>query len=247
MTVKKAIFITARLKSQRLPMKVIKPILGKPMIVWMIERLKRCDISPIVVMTSTNPQDDPLVEISIKENVEYFRGSEEDVLLRMRDCARKFNVDLIVSVTADDPLKELIYINKMVEKSEKEKFDFCEIEGLPNGCESYAVSREALEKVCEIKDESDTEIWGDYFRKFKRFKCDIIKVEDPAILRPNYRVTVDTPEDFELVSKIFEILLRGRKDFDVYDICKLLDARPDLVAINSHIEQKKAPEITLKT
>ncbi len=273
---KAGIFITARLKSKRLPMKVIKPILGKPMIVWMIERLKRCNISPIVLMTSTNPQDGPLIEIAKQQGIEFFRGSEEDVLLRMRDCARKFDRDFIISVTADDPLKEPIFIKKMLEKYIEKPFDFCEIEGLPNGCESYAVSRKALEKVCDIKKESDTEIWGDYFRKTKtksgaiyfrksgKFKCEMIRIADPAILKPYYRITVDTPEDFEVVSKIFEILLKEkgyperseeqRQDssrsevpfFNVYDICKLLDERPDLVAINKNIEQKKAPNIKIR-
>ena len=243
---KSAIFITARLKSKRLPFKVIKPILGRPMIEWMIERLKRCNVNPIVLMTSTNPQDDPLVEIAKKNKIEYFRGSEEDVLLRMRDCARFFKVDLIISVTADDPLKEPIFIKQMVQKYLKEKFDFCEIEGLPNGCESCAVTKKALEKVCQIKKESDTEIWGNYFRKTGMFKCKVMKVEDPSIYRPNYRVTVDTPEDFELVTKIFKILSKQKKYFNVYDVCKLLDNKPDLVKINAHIQQKKAPKIKIR-
>lgn len=243
---KAGIFITARLKSKRLPMKVIKPILGKPMIVWMIERLKRCNINPIVLMTSTNPQDGPLVEIAKQQGIEFFRGSEDDVLVRMRDCARRFDRDFIISVTADDPMKEPIFIKKMLEKYIEKPFDFCEIEGLPNGCESYAVSKRALEKVCGIKKESDTEIWGNYFRKTGKFKCEMIRVEDPAISKPHYRITVDTPEDFEVVSKIFEILLKEKESFNVYDICKLLDERPDLVAINKSIEQKKASKIKIK-
>lgn len=252
---KAGIFITARLKSKRLPMKVVKPILGKPMIVWMIERLKKCNISPIVLMTSTNAQDDPLIDIAKEQGVEFFRGSEDDVLLRMRDCARKFDRDFIISVTADDPLKEPIFIKKMLEQYIEKPFDFCEIDGLPNGCESYAVSRKALEKVCAIKNESDTEIWGNYFRKAKtksraiyfrksgKFKCEMIKVEDPAILKPHYRITVDTPEDFELVSKIFEILLKEKEYFNVYDICRLLDEKPELIKINKNVEQRKAPKI----
>jgi spore coat polysaccharide biosynthesis protein SpsF len=240
------IFITARLKSKRLPMKVIKPILGKPMIEWMIERLKHSNIEPIVMMTSTNPQDDPLIEIAEKCGIPHFRGSEDDVLLRIRDCNRKFDVDLIISVTADDPLKEPIFIDKMVERYYDTGYDFCEVDGLPNGCEAYAVSKSAVEKVCEAKDAADTEIWGPYFRDSGLFKCQVIKVTDPAILRPHYRITVDTPEDFEVVSKIFEILTREKEYFDVYDICKLLDENEDLVAINAHIEQRKAPPIKMK-
>jgi len=242
---KTGIFITARLKSKRLPFKVIKPILGKPLIEWLVERLKRCEIYPVVMMTSTNQQDTPLVEIAKKNKIDYFQGSEDDVLLRMRDCAREFKVDLIISVTADDPLKEPIFIKEIVQKYLDEKFDFCEIEGLPNGCESYAVSKKALEKVCKIKNDSDTEIWGDYFRKSGIFKCTVIKVKDQNIFRPQYRVTVDTPEDFKLVSKIFAILLKEKEYFNVYDVCKLLDGNPNLVKINSHVQQKPAPKIKI--
>lgn len=243
---KTAIFITARLKSKRLPFKVIKPVLGKPMIEWMIERLKHCEIQPIVMMTSINPQDDPLVKIAKKQGIEYFRGSEYDVLLRMRDCARKFKIDLIISVTADDPLKEPIFIKKMIEKYKQNPFDFCEIEGLPNGCESYAVARKALEKVCEIKNDSDTEIWGNYFKKPGTFKCEVVRAEDPKIFRPQYRVTVDTPEDFKLVSKLFSILSKKKKYFDVYDVCELLDKNKELVKINARIKQRKAPKIKIR-
>lgn len=243
---KTGIFITARLKSKRLPFKAINPILGKPMIEWMIERLKRCNIDPIVMMTSTNTQDDPLVKIAKKNKIDYFRGSEDDVLLRMRDCARKFNVDLVISVTADDPLKEPIFIKKMVRRYIDRKFDFCRIEGLPNGCESYALSRKALEKVCKMKNTSDTEIWGPYFWEPGVFKCEVIRVNDPNIFRPQYRVTVDAPEDFKLVSKIFSIFLKKKGYFNVYDVCKLLDEKPELVKINAHIEQRKAPKIKIK-
>jgi sialic acid synthase SpsE/spore coat polysaccharide biosynthesis protein SpsF (cytidylyltransferase family) len=245
--VKAGIFITARLKSQRLPRKVVKPILGKPMIEWMIDRLKRCNIDPFVMMTSTNPQDDLLIEIAKQKGIRHFRGSEDDVLLRMRDCAREFDVDLIISVTADDPLKEPIFIEQMIESYLDTGFDFCEIEGSPNGCESHAVSRTALEKVCELKGSADTEIWGPYFRETGMFRCDVIKVTDPDILRPQYRVTVDTKEDFEMVTQIFSILSKEKDYFNVYDICRLLDKRKDLVAINAHIQQRGAPRIELKS
>lgn len=240
------IFITARLKSKRLPFKVIKPILGKPMIEWMIDRLKRCNIEPIVMMTSTNSQDDPLVEIAKKNKINYFRGSEEDVLLRMRDCAKKFNIDLLISCTADNPLTEPIFIEKTIERYFETRFDFCEIKGPPNGCKSYAVSKEALEKVCETKKDSDTEIWGPYFRKPGIFKCDVIKVSDPNIYRPQYRVTVDEKEDFELVTKIFSVLSKDEEYFNVYDICKLLDENKNLVKINAYIQQREDPKVKIK-
>ncbi len=238
---KVGIFITVRLKSKRLPFKAIKPILGKPMIVWMIERLKKLNIAPLVIMTSTNPQDDPLVEIAKENNISFFRGSEEDVLLRMRDCARKFNVDLVISATGDNPLIENIFIKELIQKYFDKRYDFCEIKGSPIGCFSYGLSKSALEKVCEIKDASDTEIWGNYFRQPGIFKCEAIEVVDPDMRRPQYRVTIDTPEDFELVTKIFENFAKERDFFDIYDICNFLDKNPGFVKINSQIQQLNEP------
>lgn len=244
---KVGIFITARLKSTRFPKKVIKPILGKPMVEWMIDKLKQANIDLIVMMTSTNPQDDPLVEIAKKNKIEYFRGSEEDVLVRLRDCARKFKVDLVINATADNPFTESIFIKKLVEKYFDNKFDYCKIEGLVSGCPSEAISRSGLERACELKDETDTEFWDRYFTDTGKFKCDTIKVQDPEILHPEYRITVDTKEDFELATKIISALSKEKKYFDVYDICRLLKEKPELLKINENIEQIKPPKPKIKS
>lgn len=242
------ILITVRLWSGRLPFKAMKPILGKPMVERMIERLKYCQISPIIVTTSVNPGDTPLAKIAQKTGVECFRGSEEDVLGRMRDCARKFNIDLVINATGDDPLKEPIFVKKLVERYLERKFDFCKIEGLPNGCETYAISRKGLEKACEIKSSSNTEYWGTFFNNNERlFKCDVINVSDPAIYRPQYRVTVDTKEDFKVVEKIFRTFLKKKKNFNIYDICKLLDENKDLIKVNAKIKQAKGIKIKIKS
>lgn len=245
--IKVGIFITARLKSTRLKEKVIKPISGKPMVTWMIERLKHSNIRPIVLMTSTNLQDDPLIETAKENDIPFFRGSEDDVLDRIKCCAKEFDIDLIISVTADDPLKEISLMDNVVDMYLDEKFDYIEIEGLPNGCEFYGISRDAVEKVCELKADEDTEIWGPYFLgKPELFKSKTLKIEDPQIIRPHYRVTVDTPEDFKLVTKIFEQLLKEKDFFDVYDICRLLDENPDLVKINADVKQKQIKKVNYK-
>ncbi len=245
--IKTGIFITARLKSKRLKQKVIKPILGKPMINWMIERLKHSSIRPIILMTSTNLQDDPLIEISKENNIAFFRGSEDDVLERIKCCAEEFDIDLVISVTADDPLKEISLMDTAVEIYLDEKYDFLNIDGLPNGCEFYALSSDAVKKVCEIKADEDTEIWGPYFlNKQDIFKCKTLKIKDPQILRPGYRVTVDTPKDFELVAKIFEMLIKEKDFFDAYDICRLLDNNPELIKINADVKQRQKNKVNYK-
>ena len=240
--VRTGIFITARLKSQGLPLKVIKPIEGRPMIDWMIDRLKRLNINPLVLMTSTNSQDDPLVEAAERNGIPCFRGSEDDVLVWIRDCARQYDVDLIISATADDPLKEPLLAEQLINLYLDEGYDFCEMEGVPNGCECYGLKRMAVEKACEMEASDDTEIWGPYFREAGVFKCEVISITDPRIRRPEYRVTVDTQEDFDLMTRIFNALLAQKEDFDIFDICRFLDDNPELSALNADVQQRAAPK-----
>src|SRR3989344_7870705 len=101
------ILIACRLKSERLPEKALIPILGKPMISHLIERVKTAKmVNEVVLCTSTNPQDDPLVDIARGNNICVFRGSEEDVLGRFIAAAEEYNLDHVVRVTGDDPLTD---------------------------------------------------------------------------------------------------------------------------------------------
>ena len=86
--------ITARLKSERLPLKIIKDLNGKTVIERLIDRIKEIkDITDIVLCTSTNSQDRPLVDIARGNNIYYFNGDEDDVLKRLLDAAKFYNLD----------------------------------------------------------------------------------------------------------------------------------------------------------
>lgn len=245
---KTAIFITARMKSERLPKKVTKKIIDKPIIVHLIDRLKLSKRANFVaICTSTSPEDDILAEISQKEGIGCFRGSELDVLERLRDAARVFMVDLVISCTADNPFVDPVYIDKLIDFHIKNNNDYSKIDGLPFGTFSYAVSSLALEKVCEIKAEEDTEVWGDYFVTTGLFKNGTLYVEDDFLRKPYIRLTVDYPEDFELVTKIFENLYIPGEVFSLRDILKFLEDNPELLEINSRVAQKPGKPIKLKS
>lgn len=245
---KTAITITARMKSVRLPKKVMLEIKGVPMIVHLIRRLKLAQRPDTVIMcTSTNPQDDVLVDVAAQEGIDCFRGSEDDVLDRLMNACRAFDVDLISSCTADNPFIDPVYIDKLLEYHVSQGNDYTCIDGLPFGTFTYAVTYPALAKACEIKAAEDTEVWGGYFTQTGQFKTGVFQVADPAVRRPDLRLTVDVPEDFELVTRIFDELYEGDGDiFSLADIVALLDSRPDLRAINAQIEQKSAKSIRLK-
>ena len=97
--------LQARMGSSRLPGKVLKKISGKEMLLFQYDRLIKSDKSNLtVIATTTNPIDNIIESICIKNNIPYFRGSEFDVLLRYFDAASLFRADAIVRVNSDCPL-----------------------------------------------------------------------------------------------------------------------------------------------
>ncbi|MDY6973315.1 MAG: glycosyltransferase family protein [Thermodesulfobacteriota bacterium] len=241
------IIITARLKSTRLPKKVIRRIMGRPMICHMLDRLKLARYPQrIVICTSTASQDDPLEEIAAQESVCCFRGHPDDVLERMTSAADEFKLDVIVSCTADNPFVDPIYIDRLVHFHLRHNYDYSKTLGLPWGTFSYVLCHRAMVRACEIKAERDTEVWGGYFTGHDEFSCGVLKVDDSKVSWPELRLTVDTPEDFELVSRIFENLYRPSEVFPLSSIVDLCRRRPDLVEINKHISQKPGRPIRLK-
>jgi spore coat polysaccharide biosynthesis protein SpsF len=242
-----AILITARLKSTRLPLKAIKEIKGRPMICHLIDRLKLARIPQrMVLCTSTVDQDDPLVEIAKQEQIDCFRGDPEDVLLRVTNAAEEFGVTTLLNCTGDNPFVDPEVIDQMLEYHAAEHNEFTSSEGLPLGTAGYVVSTSAMRRACDLKDQTDTEIWGPMFTETGRFRCGVFKVHDPRVSWSDLRLTVDTPQDFELVTKIFDDLYQPDRVFPLSEIVALCRDRPDLVAINSMVQQRPGSQFRLK-
>lgn len=244
---KTAVLITARLKSTRLPMKVIKPIKGRAMLAHLLDRLKLAGRPEgIIVCTSLLEQDDPLAEIARAEGVECYRGHPDDVLLRLTNAAELYGLDTVVSCTADNPFVDPVYIDRMVDYHLARGNDYTESEGLPWGAFAYALSYAAMVKACEIKDEVDTEVWGGYFTETGLFKWSVMEVSDSDVRWPELRLTVDTPEDFELVARIFDELYEPGKVFPLSAIIALCRSRPELPIINADVLQETPIPIRVK-
>jgi len=235
---KTAITITVRMKSTRLPLKAIKTFSGKSLIEHLIERLKRAKLpDEIILCTSTNPQDDILIEVAKQNNIKYFRGDEDDVLKRLFEAAKKYDINFIISTTGDNPLTDPYYIDKIIKKFQKTNADYITSLDLPWGTFSYGVKVKALKKVLELKKESDTEVWGQYFTKSNLFKVEKVEVDTP-LKEAKIRLTVDTPEDFKFVTKIYEALYTKNPSFTLYDVIELLNKQQKLKKINKKIVQK---------
>lgn len=245
---KTAILIIARLKSTRLTKKVLRPILDRPMISHMLDRLKLAQRpDQIILCTSTVAQDDPLEKWAVSEGISCFRGHPDDVLYRKAACVERYGVDTVISCTADNPFVDPVYIDKLADFHHEQNNDFSKVEGLPWGAFSYVLSSSAIRRACEIKALTDTEVWGGYFMETGMFRWSSLQVTDPKVLWPNLRITVDTPEDFELATRIFEELYQYDRIFSLADIVNLCRQKPELLKINAEIEQKPALPIKVKS
>ncbi|HBB97299.1 MAG TPA: hypothetical protein DC054_18125 [Blastocatellia bacterium] len=242
-----AILITARLKSTRLPKKVIRPIAGRPMICHMIDRLKLAEIpQQIILCTSALPEDDELTRIAHDESICCFRGDPDDVLARLTGAAQQFDVDTVFSCTADNPFVDAIHLDKLLEYHLAHRYDYTKTEGLPLGAFGYVLSRPAMQRACDLKVEKDTEIWGPLFTESGKFACGIMQITDPEFCWPDLRLTVDTPEDFQLVTQIFDELYEPGRVFSLKSILELCRKDPSLPAINAGVVQQAGKKFTLK-
>lgn len=241
-----AVFITARLKSTRLPKKAIKPLEGKPMIRHLIDRLRLAERPEQIVMcTSPVAEDDPLEKIARDEEIGCYRGEPGDVLLRLTNAAQKFNVNTVISCTADNPLTDPIYIDRLTDFHRNGGYDYSKVEGLPFGTFSYAVARPAMEEACDIKAKRDTEVWGGYFTNTDKFRVGTLQVEEKGLRQPDLRLTVDTPEDFELMKEIYSALHEEDSVFPLKDVVRLLAQNPSLLELNAGVQQKEPPPIRI--
>ncbi len=233
--------IQARLSSTRLPGKVLLEIEGRPMLSYMLERVtasKRID--QLVVATSTESSDNPIVDFCRQGGIPCYRGSLENVLDRYYQAALKAKCDVVVRLTSDCPLIDPRIIDAVIDAFQSAQFDFAantvppEGSTYPDGMDVEVFSFEALERAWkEAKKPSEREHVTFYFWKnpqlFSTLRFD---------LRENladYRLTVDYPEDFEVISSLFRNLYKKNPNFSMQDIIAFLKTNPDIKIKNSHI------------
>jgi len=249
---KSAIFIGVRMKSTRLPQKALLDIKGKPVITHLIDRLKLAKEPQLIVLcTSVNPEDTPLVDIALKNDIEYFRGSEDDKLDRYLKAANKYGVEFIIITEGDNVFFDPDIIDRIIRCYKESGADYISCKGLPLGTTPHGVKIKALEKVMEMKAESDTEVWGPYFTDTGVFNVEYIDIE-PELQHPEIRLTMDYPNDYELFKTIYDKLCTKDHIFSLRDIVTLLMNNPEIMNINSNEREaylehlKKSASMKLK-
>jgi spore coat polysaccharide biosynthesis protein SpsF len=236
------LLITARLKSKRLPMKLLKELNGHTVVDRVINRTKSIKgIKEVVLCTSTDPQDFPLVECAKENNILYFKGHPDDVLHRLYEAATFFGFDYFVGVTADNPLFSIKYNALLVEKVQEDpSIDFIYSSGNSIGVNAYIVKTKALKLICEVKDQIDTEIWGRLINRPELFNVLEVPVDQDDLINIA-RITLDEEEDYSLMTEIFNSF-ESNHMIDESDIIELLKTRPDLTKINASVRQRDLPE-----
>jgi spore coat polysaccharide biosynthesis protein SpsF len=238
--------ITARLKSTRLPKKLLLPLNGVTVIERVIQRAKQIQRGEDVVLcTSYVNQDLPLVEISQAQNINYFSGDPEDVLRRLLRAAKLFGFDYFIGITADNPLFSIEYAKVIREMFiDDPSLDFVYTADLPIGLNMYGMSTNALETVCEVKEIVDTEIWGRLINRPEIFNVIQLDVSKKYI-NEQYRLTLDEPDDYKLFCTIYDML--DPHDIpSLDDIYSLLRGDNSMHKINSHVIQKDLDSKTIR-
>jgi len=230
------VIIQARMGSSRLQGKVLKEILGKPMLWHLINRLKRSKlIDKIIIATTDKERDKPILKLAQELGIDSFAGSEEDVLDRYYQAAKKYNADTVVRITADCPLIDPELVDKVIghylENIDRLDYAHSGI-GYPDGIvETEVFSFIALEKAWrEARLASEREHVTAYIWKNPQlFRTDTVENEEDL---SHMRLVVDDERDFQLVTEIFKNLYREDEIFHLKDILGFLSKKPELLELN---------------
>ena len=220
--------IQARTGSSRLPGKVLLPgANNKPLLLNLYERISKSKyIDKIVIATTKLQNDFEIVKICKKNNIDYFRGSNKNVLDRYYKCALKYKANLILRVTADCPLLEYKFIDDFIYKSRKKNLNYftnCHNRTFPKGYDLEIVDFKTLE-YCKLnaKSKYDKEhVTPFIIRNLPSLKFGYIKYKKN--LYKKYRLTLDYKSDYLVIKNIFDNLYSKDKFFDLKKIIKYLD------------------------
>lgn len=236
------VFIQARIGSKRLPGKVLKKICDKSVIELVVERARKVsDIDNIIIVTGPKEKNQLLLDESKGLGVDYFCGSEENVLDRFYRASVEFKSDNIVRITADCPLIDFNVINKGLHVFRLNEYDILSnnrIRTYPHGLE-FEIFRSDILKNAWTDNLSLYKNYDEFHSTFippTKYMLEKKKFKNFDLLNntnlSDIRVTLDYPEDLELITKIYETLYSKNPSFALDEIVLLLQNNPLLQTIN---------------
>jgi len=234
--------LQVRFSSSRLPGKVLKPIMGKPMLAYQLERLARCKkIDRLIVATSDHPEDQAIANLCNELNISCFHGPLEDVLARFYLATEKYQPTHIVRLTGDCPLADPAVIDELISLHLEGGYDYssnCHIPSYPDGLDAEILTYQSLKTIYQqAQTPAEHEHVTYYIHQHKAdFNIGLLS-RTPSLA--HLRWTVDEPADFELVKYIYERLYPLNPNFSTNDILSLIEREPELATLNTQHQRNE--------
>jgi len=238
-----AAIIQSRMGSSRFPGKTLAPILGRALLARLIERLWQvAALDQIIVATTIEPEDDAIEALAREVGAGCYRGSVDDVLLRVLEAGQAHGVELMVEICGDCPLIDPGTVMAVIDLFHSGPFDYASnilCEGYPRGLDTQVYPTRVLEDVARrTNDRTDHEHVSLFIYEHPEIYS-LARLETPAHIREKHlRLTVDTPDDLVMVEAIYAGLYPEDPAFDIEAIVRFLDQHPEVRDINAHIQQK---------
>lgn len=228
------VIIQARMGSSRLPNKVLKELCGKPMLQHIVERVEKSKyVNHVMVATTVKEEDKVIEELCQRIGMDCYRGSENDVLDRYYQAACKYQPENVIRITADCPFIDPVIIDQLIQIHERGEYDYTSntlVETYPDGLDTEIFKISALAEAWkEAKLASEREHVTPYIKfkgQFKRYSVE----RSPSLA--DKRWTVDTEEDFEVTTQVYNALYDSKDIFLMEDVLKFLENHHQIERLN---------------
>ena len=230
-----AIFVTCRNKSTRLKNKALLKLRDEiTYFDYILHRCQNIKTNCIKVLSTTYGDENKiLIDKSLDNDFYFFQGSEQDKLDRWLNTAIKFDVKFFITIDGDDPFFDTSIVDLAFDQYLNNNCDFIKCSNIIPGLFTYGIKFEALKKVCEIKDSSDTEMMWVYFEKMTKLKIiDLNSLINPKFLRQDIRLTLDYQEDHIFMNTLINKYNKNMFKITSLEILKILKDNPDISLIN---------------
>lgn len=235
--------IQARMNSSRLPGKVMRPVLYEPLLLHQIRRVQASRyVDALVIATTTDPADDPIVDLCISEEITCFRGHPTDLLDRHYQAAHWFKADAVVKIPSDCPLIDPDVISRVLRFYLDNDTTYDYVSNLhpasyPDGNDVEVMSFAALQTAWRDashpweREHTTPYLWDNP----DRFRIGNVAWESGLDYSLTHRWTLDYEADYAFIKEVYEALYPQDRLFHLNDILALLERCPDLATINSHL------------
>lgn len=228
--------IQARMSSSRFPGKVVADLAGRPMIEFMVERVRRAEtLDDVVVVTSVDASDDPLAALLAARNIPYFRGDLDDVLNRYVDAAAAFAADMVVRLTGDCPLSDPAIIDAVVKARANAGAHYASNIDPATFADGWDVECFTLPTLLRAGAEACQQAQREHVTLWMRSAVDLQRVNHYGIVDSSQlRLTVDYPDDLDVVRRLVGLMSPKDHVFDQFDVLRCLSANVALIGGNPH-------------